>query len=91
MRIRKLYQRNLTEGARRKWDEKVYIAATTSKEASNQPLFSYHTLTIEFSGLIEKMLGLVADKVYLLVIKTTINTALQCYRFIHCLECNHGI
>lgn len=37
------------------------------------------------------MLVLVADKVYLLVLKNTINTALQCYCFIHCLECNYSI
>lgn len=34
------------DGARRTWDEEVYKAANTSEEASNQPLFSYHTQTI---------------------------------------------
>lgn len=52
------------EEARRKWHEEFVTAATISKEAPKQPLFSLCRLTTEFSGLTEKTLFLVADKVF---------------------------
>lgn len=75
------------EGARRKWDEEVYNSSN-NKQKGIQPTFIFK-LTIEFSGLIEKMLFLVA--VYLVVLKTTINTAMQCHCFIHYSECNDSM
>lgn len=69
---------------------KFITAAITTQKASNQHLFSYCGVTIEFLVLLKKTFGLVADTVYLIVLKTTIKTAQQCHCFIHHSECKHN-
>lgn len=70
---------------------KFITAAIITKKASNQHLFLYCGLTIEFSVLLKKMFGLIADTVYLVILKTRIKITQQCHCSIHYSECKHNI